>query len=131
MGWHKDLTIAVREADESMRPTVKSGVPHIEAPLQILQAMLTVRVHLDPMGEGNGPLRVVPGSHREGKSVGVVKEFRTLRAGAGDVLLMRPLLTHSSPSSDSSTLRRRVLHFECAPTGLLPGGLEWFSCIPI
>ena len=32
--------------------------------------MLTARLHLDEVTEENGPLRVLPGSHRGGKDAG-------------------------------------------------------------
>ena len=31
------------------------------------ESMLVVRLHLDDCGEDNGPLRVLPGSHRLGR----------------------------------------------------------------
>src|SRR5699024_10016906 len=65
--WHKDLTIAVRRNDlpskRFTKPTVKAGIPHVEAPLEILDRMLTARVHLDPATADNGALKVAPGSH--------------------------------------------------------------------
>src|SRR5262245_13416283 len=56
--WHKDLTIAVRDnrlpSARFRRPTTKAGVPHVEAPLDVLEAMLTLRIHLDAADEENG-----------------------------------------------------------------------------
>jgi hypothetical protein len=49
--WHKDMTIAVREnakpSQHFSKPTIKAGVPHVEAPDCVLGQMLTARVHLD------------------------------------------------------------------------------------
>src|SRR6266568_9397429 len=49
--WHKDLTIAVRDnrrpSSEFRNPTVKAGVPDVEAPRALLESMLTARIHLD------------------------------------------------------------------------------------
>src|SRR5262249_56828349 len=71
--WHKDLTIAVRDnrlpSTHFGKPTRKAGVPHVEAPREVLEAMLTLRVHLDDVSEENGPLQVLPGSHRWGTSL--------------------------------------------------------------
>src|SRR5262249_51656290 len=71
--WHKDLTVAVRDNRRPSRhftkPTTKAGVPHAEAPRELLEAMLTARVHLDDVTEENGPLKVVPGSHKSGKEL--------------------------------------------------------------
>jgi ectoine hydroxylase-related dioxygenase (phytanoyl-CoA dioxygenase family) len=74
-------------------PSMASGIPLVKAPRDLLERMLTVRIHLDDMTEGNGPLRVLGGSHNyyemaEDDST----EPLTITCNAGDVLLMRPLL---------------------------------------
>jgi hypothetical protein len=134
--WHKDLTIAVRDnqrpSDLFGKPTRKAGVPHVEAPLEVLKGMLTVRIHLDAASEENGALRVIPGSHRDGKamSLGSVPAL-TLHADPGDVLLIRPLVTHCSNRSQPDTCRhRRILHLEFAASRKLPDGYEWHDFIP-
>lgn len=119
--WHKDVCIAVKEhrpSDVFVRPTVKAGVPHVEAPTELLDRMVTVRIHLDPMTPDNGPLRVAPGSH-----IGPDGDPVTLHCASGDVLLMRPLLTHASGHSRADTpLHRRIVHLECSPSPALPDG---------
>src|SRR5262249_9045774 len=118
--WHKDLTVAVREnrlpSTGFRNPTRKAGVPHVEAPLEVLRAMLTARIHLDDVTEENGPLRVIPGSHRSGKVLELgAAAPRSILARRGDVLLMRPLLAHCSNRSHAGTPRhRRILHLEFA-----------------
>src|SRR4029453_8748221 len=70
VGWHQDLVIPVRERREvsGFGPwTVKAGMPHVKPPAEVLAGMLTIRVQLDDCGQDNGPLRVVPGSHRRGE----------------------------------------------------------------
>ena len=71
--WHKDLTVSVRDnrlpSRHFNKPTRKAGVPHVEAPLSVLESMLTARLHLDDATAENGPLKVVPGSHRTGKAL--------------------------------------------------------------
>jgi hypothetical protein len=133
--WHKDLAIAVKDNRRPSRhfdrPTTKYGVPHVEAPTWLLEQMLTARLHLDGVTDENGPLRVLPGSHRGGKSgTGEGNEVRVL-CNRGDVLLMRPLLSHcSGHSHEGSTRHRRILHFEFSPVRTLPDGYEWFTFIP-
>src|SRR5262249_11408360 len=118
--WHKDLTIAVRDnalpSERFGKPTRKAGVPHVEAPESVLAGMVTARIHLDDVTDENGPLKVVPGSHRAGKGLALADaEVRTVYAGAGDVLLMRPLVAHCSNRSLPETRRhRRILHLEFA-----------------
>lgn len=134
--WHRDLTIAVRDAKgaigEFRRPTVKAGVTHVEAPAWFLGRMLTARVALDEVLDDNGPLLVIPGSHRDVTVADVPTERalgtrgRPIHMRAGDVLLIRPLVMHRSGASRPGTTRhRRTLHFEFAPVGPLPTGLEW------
>jgi ectoine hydroxylase-related dioxygenase (phytanoyl-CoA dioxygenase family) len=110
---------------------VKAGVPHVEAPADLLATMVTVRVHLDDMTDVNGPLRVIPGSHR---TTGCADDRAavTLRCRAGDVLLMRPLLLHASGHCDPGYRgHRRVVHLEVAPDPDLPDGYEWHTFLPL
>jgi hypothetical protein len=131
--WHKDLTVAVRDnrlpGGRFRNPTRKAGVPHVEAPLEVLHAMLTVRIHLDDVTEENGPLRVIPGSHHSGKVLELgAAAPRSILARRGDVLLMRPLLAHCSNRSRPGTPRhRRILHLEFAASADLPDGYAWHT----
>lgn len=140
--WHRDLTIAVRElegADEDFRrPTVKAGIPHVEAPAWLLREMLTARVALDDVVDENGPLLVIPGSHEDARiedlpcATDLSERAHPIHLRAGDVLLIRPLLVHrSAPSRPGTSRHRRTLHFEFAPAVALPGGVEWhrFLCM--
>lgn len=134
--WHKDLTIALREAKPSStlfrKPTRKAGIPHAEAPQTVLEGMLTARLHLDEMTEENGPLKVIPGSHTTGKELLLGDATPvSIHANCGDVLLMRPLLAHCSGRADANTQRhRRILHFEFAASPQLPEGCEWHTFLP-
>jgi hypothetical protein len=129
--WHKDMTIAVKDnalpTTHFRKPTTKAGVPHVEGSEAVLAAMLTARVHLDDVSDENGPLKVVPGSHRSGKAMADLDgPIRTLHARAGDVLLIRPLVAHCSNRSLAGTGRhRRILHLEFAASAELPDGYEW------
>ena len=131
--WHQDLTLALRSRTEvpGFGPwSVKDGIPHVQPPVELLEQMLTVRLHLDDADESNGALRVLPGSHRLGRlSSGQIQERRAQQddvsctVAAGDALLMRPLLLHASGRSTSQR-HRRVLHIEYAAFAL-PDGLRW------
>ncbi|MFO0801177.1 MAG: phytanoyl-CoA dioxygenase family protein [Gemmataceae bacterium] len=128
--WHKDYTVAVQAhgpLGRFRKPTTKAGVPHLEAPTDLLSRMLTARVHLDDMTDENGPLRVVPGTHRFDRTADDEPQPPVIvRCRAGDVMLMRPLLTHASGHPDTATGRnRRIVHLECAPAGALEDGYEW------
>lgn len=136
--WHKDLTIAVKDNSLAKpptstlftKPTTKSGVPHVEAPESVLEQMLTLRIHLDPVTEANGPLEVAVGSHANGKRPDHSHTVRKILVDAGDVLAMRPMISHASGSSEPGTrLHRRILHLEFAAAEQLPDGFEWYQFI--
>ncbi len=114
------------------KPTRKAGVPHVEASLEVLDQMATVRIHFDDVTEENGPLVVAPGSQKTGKSLALGGYSpRTILVSAGDALVMRPLLAHCSGSSHAETRRhRRILHFEFAASANLPDGYHWHDFRP-
>jgi hypothetical protein len=58
--WHQDLTVALRTRAEvaGFGPwSVKEGVTHAQAPAELLQQMITLRLHLDHCDESNVALR--------------------------------------------------------------------------
>lgn len=131
--WHQDVTIAVsrRTEAEGYGPwSTKAGVLHVQPPAEILEKMVSVRIHLDDCSEQNGALCVVPGSHRFGKLPATLpdgfiegKPVVTCAMKVGGVLVMRPLLLHASSAATLPT-RRRVIHFDYA-SAELPMGLKW------
>lgn len=135
VAWHQDLTIAVKEkkAVEGFSAwSEKAGIPHVQPPVEILENLLTLRIHLDDCDADNGALKVMPKSHLHGKldseqisHLGETGKAYICTAKAGDVLAMRPLLLHSS-SASVQPCHRRVLHIEYAGFKL-PEGLEWFN----
>ncbi len=132
---HQDATIAVRDRIDTpgFGPwSIKAGVPHVQPPREVLESMVTLRMHLDDCPNVAGALRVIPGSHRHGvlsaDQLAIMTRysaFESCPASAGDCLLMRPLLIHaSSPAAAPS--HRRVVHLEFAAAEL-PNGLEWHA----
>jgi ectoine hydroxylase-related dioxygenase (phytanoyl-CoA dioxygenase family) len=133
--WHQDVTIAVQnkiEADGFGPWSIKAGVLHVQPPAAVLEGMVSLRLHLDPCGDANGALRVIPGSHSWGRiPEGKIPSIRDAThehvcvLGIGDVLLMRPLLLHASSVSRVPD-HRRVIHIDFAAVQL-PSGMSWFS----
>jgi ectoine hydroxylase-related dioxygenase (phytanoyl-CoA dioxygenase family) len=133
VSWHQDLTIPTRRRVEvpGFGPwSEKAGIPHVQPPASVLERMLTVRIHLDPCDSFNGPVRVLPGTHRHGKlTPAVIEAFRVsvqpveAVVPAGGLLLMHPLLLHAS-SPALRPVHRRVIHLEYAADPL-PSPLEW------
>ena len=135
--WHQDLTIAVRARRDvaGFGPwTLKAGIQHVHAPAHYLERMVTLRLHLDECSPQSGPMRVLPGSHTEGKLDAKSAALWSARASelafdcvgpAGGAVVMRPLLMHASASGTAAG-HRRVIHLEYAAESL-PGGLEWYQ----
>jgi hypothetical protein len=68
--WHQDRTVAVKrrvDVDGFGPWSVKAGMPHVAPPEALLEAMFSLRLHLDDCGRQNGPLKIAPGSHRLGR----------------------------------------------------------------
>ncbi len=136
VAWHQDLTLAVASKHEIPGWTnwsIKAGVHHVQPPPEILDRMVTLRVHLDDCGIDNGPLHVLPGTNRMGKIPGAkISHLRSeiaafsCVAAAGSVLAIKPLLLHASHAAKAPS-HRRVIHLEYAPADLLPLPLEWLS----
>lgn len=133
VAWHQDLTITVAERRDATGYgpwSTKAGIVHVQPPVEVLERMLAVRVHLDDCGPTNGPVRVLAGSHRAGRLDADGVEAWKKRAepidclvARGAILAFRPLLLHASSPADAPS-RRRVVHFEFA-VGELPGGFKW------
>ena len=138
LAWHQDTKIAVRHRHWEREDvpgyeawSEKEGVPHCRPPVEVLQRMVAVRLHLDPSEATNGPLRISPGTHRLGlipesdiETTVAAHGERTLLAAPGDALLMSPLTLHAS-SRSTSERHRRVLHIEYAAETALDPRLTW------
>ena len=135
LGWHQDRTICLRERIDTagFGPwTIKAGLHHVEPPFDLLAGMVTLRVHLDPVGPDNAPLLVAPGSHRAGRVPvdavpTVVRDhgIEACLAEPGDVWLYSTPILHASDAAVRPT-RRRVLQVDFSAVRL-PNGLEWLG----
>jgi len=131
---HADTACCMKEMTEviATRSRGECRFP-VCPPVSILENVLTLRVHLDDCRSDNGPLRVLPGSHRHGWIEDNLDDWKSnvqevcCEADAGSVVAMRPLLLHASSASESPG-HRRVLHIEYA-ADKLPGGLQWHTRI--
>ena len=131
--WHQDTALPLRERHEApgWGPwSVKDGVIYAHAPATALGQVLALRVHLDDSTAENGPLRVLPGTHKMGvlsddethKLAEQVTSIDCLVPRAG-ILAMCPLIVHAS-SKSRSEMPRRVLHMEYAASQFTKDGLE-------
>lgn len=135
---HQDVAIpvAARVDDPALAGwSNKAGTWFVQPPVAVLERLVALRVHVDDCGADDGPLNVVPGSHRHGRlddaQALALRDARGAVAcpvARGGAMLMRPLLLHAS-SKATGTSRRRVLHFVFGPREL-PCGLAWVPTRP-
>lgn len=133
LGWHQDRTIAVRERVDAPgfgNWNRKDGIDHVEPPFELIERMLTLRIHLDSVSDSNAPLLISPGSHRHGKilerNLAKIVEshgcFGCL-AEPGDVWVYRTAILHASKRALSPN-RRRVLQVDYSADEL-PDPIRW------
>lgn len=130
--YHQDLTISVKEKIDypGFGPwTVKQDQFSVQPPLNILEDNITVRIHLDNTTEANGALKVIPKSHRSGiiryseTNKDCYEKEVSCNIPEGGLMLMKPLLLHSSGRTTNHA-QRRVIHLELSRSKL-PGSLQW------
>ena len=131
VSYHQDLTISVDKKIklENYGPwTIKQDQFAVQPPLSILENIYTIRVHLDNTDKDNGALKVIPKSHLKGiyrpETIDWKNEYEEVcSVNKGGIMLMRPLLLHSS-SRTTNTNQRRVIHIELSNSEL-SSGLNW------
>lgn len=131
VNWHQDLTINLKQksAQEDFKHWVsKDNYFSVQPPIKYLQNIITVRIHLDDCFSTNGALKVIPKSHQEiQRMTNLPQHFfeteTTCEVSKGGILLMKPLLWHSSRRSENQQ-NRRVIHLEFCSLEL-PPELEW------
>ena len=131
VAYHQDLTISVDKKIEleAFGPwTVKHNQFAVQPPLEILQNIVTFRIHLDDTNEQNGALKVILGSHLKNIYRPETIDWQVEReefcpVKAGGVMLMKPLLLHASNKTTNNN-KRRVIHLEFSNREL-PEGLWW------
>jgi hypothetical protein len=139
LGWHQDRTIAVAERLDvaGFGPwTIKAGMIHVEPPFAIIDRMVTIRVHIDPVPDDNAPLLVAPASHRFGKIeeadlTSVIEKcgIATCFADSGDIWMYSTPIVHASAAAAAAAAasrHRRVFQIDYS-ADLLPGGLAWLG----
>lgn len=137
VAYHQDLTISVNKKAEieGFGPwTVKQNQFAVQPPLDILENIFTIRIHLDDTNEENGALKVIPQSHKKQIYRPETIDWQTEKevscnVSKGGVMLMKPLLLHSSGRTLNNS-RRRVIHIEFSNIEL-PENLKWSERINI
>ena len=131
VSWHQDTKISVdsrKEIEGFGQWTLKQGLQSVQPSKEYLEDIYTIRIHLDDCDFANGALKVIPRSHK----LGILKDEEILKLDKnesicevtrGGIMIMKPLLVHSS-SKSTSVRNRRAIHLEFA-SKQLPNGLHW------
>ncbi|MCQ9641664.1 phytanoyl-CoA dioxygenase family protein [Chryseobacterium sp. WG14] len=131
VAYHQDLTISVDKKLElqGFGPwTTKQNQFAVQPPLNILENIYTLRIHLDDTDENNGALKVVPKSHAKGiyRPETIDWNVETEEIGnveKGGIMIMKPLTLHGSNRTTNGR-KRRVIHIEFSDIEL-PEVLQW------
>jgi ectoine hydroxylase-related dioxygenase (phytanoyl-CoA dioxygenase family) len=131
--WHQDTALPIVERVDAPNwgPwSRKAGVLYAMAPAAALSRVVALRVHLNDSTAGNGPLRVLPGTHDRGlledadiQAAAAATQAVTCVAPIGGVIAMRPLIVHAS-SKAITDRPRRVLHIEYSASVDLGDGVR-------
>lgn len=124
---HQDLSISLKEKLDRQGFTgwsAKQNMLFVQPPAEVLEQIVAVRLHIDDCFAEHGPLKVVAGTHKQGRIP--EKDWLAIRDSQGEqscltakggAVVMRPLLLHSSSKAEQAN-GRRVLHFLFAPATL-------------
>lgn len=132
VNWHQDLTINLSnkaKLDTYKNWRMKNERVVVQPNQSLLDNIFTIRIHLDNCTKENGALRVIEKSHHHG----VIKiadwnkkssDIETIcEVNKGGVLVMKPLILHSSQRTGNNK-NRRVIHIEFSDLEL-PENLKW------
>jgi ectoine hydroxylase-related dioxygenase (phytanoyl-CoA dioxygenase family) len=119
VSYHQDLSINVTEKNEItnyVNWTNKRSQIGVQPPIEILENIFTIRIHLDDTSKDNGALRVIPKSHLKGIIRTDSGNYNTehqvfCELNKGESMLMKPLTLHAS-SRTVNEKKRRVIHLE-------------------
>lgn len=131
VAYHQDLTISVNKKAEieGFGPwTVKQNQFAVQPPVEVLENIYTIRIHLDETNEDNGALKVIPKSHlkkiyRPETIDWAIETEVSCNVPQGGITIMKPLLLHSSGRTINKN-NRRVIHIEFSDIEL-PKALQW------
>lgn len=131
VAYHQDLTISVDKKTElqGFGPwTTKQNQFAVQPPLEILENIYTIRIHLDDTDEYNGALKVIPTSHGKGiyrpETIDWnVETEHICKVSKGGVMIMKPLTLHGSNRTTNGK-KRRVIHIEFSDREL-PAEIQW------
>ncbi len=133
ISWHQDTGFHVDpSAPGPLELYPPAGIPYQTVDDAVASRILALQWNLDDQDEGNGCLRVRPGTHRLGRlsPEGVAKALRevpeaVMTMPSGSCVIYFPHLLHASYVNRSAGRRRRVLRFIYRTRDLAKGQVPW------
>ena len=118
------------EVSDYQNWTFKKGQYGVQPPLDILEDIVTIRIHLDTTERENGALKVIPKSHSKGiyrpETIDwTIETEHICEVKKGGIMLMKPLTLHASNRTTNGK-QRRVLHLEFSSKQLAEP-LQWLE----
>ena len=117
LGFHQDVRINLKYKLEDLEFSSwieRDGFYQVRPPIEVLENIIAIRIHLDDCKIENGALKVVPRSHKQG-FIDIINyklnEVEVLELNEGEVLSLSPLLLHAS-GNNITAQKRRVIHLE-------------------
>ena len=115
VAYHQDLTISVDNKIEleNYGPwTKKHNQFAVQPPIEILENISTIRIHLDDTDENNGALNVIPKSHLKKIYRPETIDWKcekevSCAVEKGGIMLMKPLTLHSSKRTTKTPRSKR------------------------
>ncbi len=131
VNWHQDLTISVKEKIQTegfINWLPKENYFSVQPNQKYLDNIITIRIHLDDCTQANGALNVLPKNFQEIIAIknlpdNFFQNLKVCEVAKGGVLIMKPLIWHSSKRTENSQ-KRRVIHLEFSNLEL-PKPLVW------
>jgi len=130
LSFHQDVLINLKDKLDDSRFHSwfkKDGYYQVRPPIEVLENIITIRIHLDNCTTKNGALNIVPKSHKIGfidMTKYKIDQTKVIEIEEGDILKLNPLLLHASGYNTSSK-KRRVIHLEFSNLNL-PWYEEYF-----
>jgi ectoine hydroxylase-related dioxygenase (phytanoyl-CoA dioxygenase family) len=117
LGFHQDVHIHLKYKLDDIR--FRSWIQRdkyyqVQPPIEVLENIVAIRIHLDDCKIENGALRIIPESHKMGlinMADYKIENIVDIEMKEGDILKISPLLLHAS-GDNSTGERRRVIHLE-------------------
>jgi hypothetical protein len=130
--WHQDTSVYASELPSGLPGELRGGIATFRPLDSTMGRCVLARIAVDPAGNDDGGLFVVPGTHHrlvwpDGASAYEGQEGVAVPQDPGSVLFLCPLLIHRSGRNDSRRSARRVIQLNYRPASLRLPAADWYA----